>query len=127
MLKCASIIPDGLKYDPAVLNRFAYPEGMQHDEVKSGLGLLTKISGLTYAKKERGLPGTAAIMHRSVYRRFDLKEVLLYDHLGPYRPTTLKTHVDFVRYYVQGAPFPADSMQHATTDAEEPGEHRKRT
>ena len=125
MLKCASIIPDGLKYDSAVLNRFPYHEGMQHDEVKSGLGLVTKLSGRTYAKKERDLPGPAAIMHRSVYRRFDLREVLLYDNLGPYRPNTLKTHVDFARYYEQDAPFPADSAQSATADAEEPGEHKK--
>jgi uncharacterized protein (DUF2235 family) len=125
MLKCASIIPDGLKYDSSVLNRFPYPEGMQHDEVKNGLGLLTKLFGITYTKKERTLPGPGAIMHRSVYRRFDLKEVLLYDRLEPYRPNTLKTHVDFARYYEHGAPFPADSAQHATTDAEEPGEHKK--
>jgi len=109
------------KIKSAVLNRFPYPDGMQHDEVKSGLGLITKLSGRTYVKKERDLPGPAAIMHRSVYRRFDLKKVLLYDHLGPYRPNTLKTHVDFARYYEQGAPFSADSMQHATADAEEPG------
>ena len=126
MLKCASIIPDGLKYDSAVLNRSPYPEGMQHDEVKSGLGLVTKLSGRTYTKKERDLPGPAAIMHRSVYRRFDLREVLLYDHLGPYRPNTLKTHIDFAQYYEQDAPFPADSTQHATADAEEPGEHNKK-
>ena len=123
MFKCASIIPDGLIYDSAVLNRFPYPEGMQHDEVKSGLGLVTKLFGLTYSKKERILPGPAAIMHRTVYRRFDLKEVLLYDHRGPYRPNTLKTHIDFARYYEQDALFPADSAQHATADAEEPGEH----
>jgi hypothetical protein len=126
MLKCASIIPDGLKYDSAVLNRAPYPEGMQHDEVKSGLGLVTKLSGRTYTKKERDLLGPAAIMHRSVYRRFDLREVLLYDHLGAYRPNTLKTHIDFAQYYEQDAPFPADSTQHATADAEEPGEHNKK-
>jgi uncharacterized protein (DUF2235 family) len=125
MLKCVSVIPDGLKYDCAVLKRFPYPDGMQHDEVKSGLGLLTKVLGVTYAKRERILPGPSATMHRSVYKRLDLREVLLYDQMGPYRPNTLKTHVDFARYYEQGAPFPADSLQHATADAEEPGEHKK--
>jgi uncharacterized protein (DUF2235 family) len=125
MLKCATVIPNGLKYDPGVLKPHPYPEGMQHDEVKSGLGLITKLTGRSYAKKERELPGPAAVMHRSVYHRFDLPEVQIYDYMGRYRPNTLRTHVDFARYYDQGAPFPATSTQNATADAEEPGSHKK--
>jgi hypothetical protein len=48
--------------------------------------------------------------------RFDLPEVQLYDYMGPYRPNTLRTHVDFAKYYEQGAPFPATSAQDATAD-----------
>ena len=123
MLRCATVIPSGLKYDPEVLNPTPSPEGMQHDEVKSGLGLITKLTGRSYAKKERELPGPNAVIHRSVYRRFDLREVQIYDRLGPYRPSTLRTHVDFAQYYEEGAPFPATSAQNATADAEEPGSH----
>jgi hypothetical protein len=57
--------------------------------------------------------------------RFDLPEVQLYDYMGPYRPNTLRTHVDFAKYYEQGAPFPATSAQDATADAEAPGSHKK--
>jgi uncharacterized protein (DUF2235 family) len=135
MIKCASVIPDGLKHDPRVLKLSPYPEGVQHDEVKVGLGLFTKLSGITYRKRERELPlspatetkeghdepESKATMHRSVYRRFDFKEVLLYDRKGPYRPNTLRPHVDFARYYEQGAPFPADSAENPTEDAEDPG------
>jgi hypothetical protein len=52
-------------------------------------------------------------MHRSVYDRFDLRAVQLYDHMGPYRPETLRNHVDFAEYYKEGAPFPATSGKDA--------------
>lgn len=125
MLKCATVIPNGLAYDSSVIQPFPSPDGMQHDEVKSGLGLLTKFTGLSYVKKERVLPGPGAVMHRSVYSRFDLPEIQLYDHFGSYRPNTLRTHADFARFYDEGAPFPATSAQSATADAEEPGSHKK--
>ena len=125
MLKCASVIPNGLRHDADVLKPWPQPDGMQHDEVKSGLGLLTKLFGITYTKKERELPGPNAVVHLSVYNRFDLEAVQIYDQLVPYRPNTLRTHADFAKYYEQGAPFPATSTQHATADAEEPGSHKK--
>ena len=55
---------------------------MQHDECKVGFGSLTKLTGYTWAEKHRDLPGEAphqAIMHRSVYERFDAAQVLQYD------------------------------------------------
>ena len=125
MLKCASVIPNGLRHDADVLKPWPQSDGMQHDEVKSGLGLMTKLFGFTYTKKERELPGPNAVAHLSVYNRFDLEVVQIYDQLVPYRPNTLRTHADFAEYYEQGAPFPATSTQHATADAEEPGSHKK--
>jgi hypothetical protein len=38
-------------------------------------------------------------MHRSVYRRFEARLVLLYNRLEPYRPANLKCHIDFAHYY----------------------------
>jgi hypothetical protein len=33
--------------------------------------------------------------------------------MGPYRPETLRNHVDFAEYYKEGAPFPATSGKDA--------------
>jgi hypothetical protein len=49
-----------------------------------------------------------ATMHRSVYLRFDAGPVVLYDHLGAYRPTNLVCHVDFQHYYDTGKNPPAE-------------------
>jgi hypothetical protein len=53
-------------------------------------------------------------MHPSVYRRFDRRKVPIYDERKPYRPNTLRAHIDFARYYEPGATFPADSTDHST-------------
>jgi hypothetical protein len=42
-------------------------------------------------------------MHRSVYARFDAKEVLQYDVTQAYRPPALRQHVDFMGAYQGGA------------------------
>lgn len=109
MLDRATAIPDGIVYDASVLTPFPRPDGMQHDEVKAGLGWITRVFGRTWAKQLRELPGPEAVMHRSVYERFDLPEAQLYDLMAPYRPETLRHHVDFAKYYEDGAPFPAAS------------------
>jgi Uncharacterized alpha/beta hydrolase domain (DUF2235) len=105
----ATAVPNGIRFDPDVLMPFPRPDGMQHDEVKAGLGLVTTLFHWTWAEKKRELPAPDAVMHRSVYERFDLPAVQLYDHMGPYRPETLRNHVDFAEYYRDGAPFPATS------------------
>jgi hypothetical protein len=53
-------------------------------------------------------------MHPSVYKRFDRRKVPIYDERKPYRPNTLRAHIDFARYYEPGATFPADSTDHST-------------
>jgi uncharacterized protein (DUF2235 family) len=120
MLLWASVIPGGIKYDPDVLKRWPYPDGRQHDEVKRGWGLVTTLLGLTWTKKSRTLPRPDAVMHPSVYQRFDLDAVPVYDVVRPYRPDTLSTHVDFARFYGTGTPFPANSMKYATALADDP-------
>jgi uncharacterized protein (DUF2235 family) len=120
MLRWASLIPGGLKHDPSVLKRWPYPEGPQHDEVKAGLGLITTLTDLSWSKQNRLLRGADAVMHRSVYQRFDLAAAPIYDELAPYRPETLRTHTDFSLYYQPGAAFPARSLQNATVVADDP-------
>ncbi len=110
MLAGASLVPNGITYDETVLHLYADPAGPQHDEYKAG----------HWQHAVRDLPVSAdgmsrAIMHKSVYARFEAAEVLLYDHLGPYRPPNLRNHVDFAHYYNnQGAPEPqcvADDLE----------------
>lgn len=120
MLKWATVVPGGLKYDDRVLKLSPYPEGMQHDEVQAGLGLVTKLTGYSWTEEKRKLPSADAVMHRSVYKRFDLPAVQIYDALRPYRPQTLATHKDFEPYYRAGAQFPAKSNESGTEAAEEP-------
>jgi hypothetical protein len=120
MLKCASTIPGGILYDPRVLKLSPSPDGWQHDEVKAGLGLLTKLTRRSWTKGERILvetdrePLSKSTMHLSVYRRFDRRKVPIYDERKAYRPNTLRAHVDFARYYEEGAASPADSTEHST-------------
>jgi uncharacterized protein (DUF2235 family) len=109
MRDCATAVPNGIQYDPDVLMPFPRPDGVQHDEVKASFGIFNRLFHLTWAEKTRELPAPDAVMHRSVYDRFDLRAVQLYDHTGPYRPETLRNHVDFAEYYKDGAPFPATS------------------
>jgi uncharacterized protein (DUF2235 family) len=119
MLKWATVIPGGLKYDERVLQLSPYPEGMQHDEVRTGFGVITRLTGYTWPEQHRTMPSDA-VVHRSVYHRFDLKAVQVYDVMIPYRPETLRTHKDFEPYYRPGAPFPANSLETGTEMAGEP-------
>jgi Uncharacterized alpha/beta hydrolase domain (DUF2235) len=121
MFRWASAV--SLKHDPSVLKLWPYANGPQHDEVKSGFGLITRLFGWTWTEQPRRLPGSDAVMHRTVYERFDLPAVQVYDELIPYRPVTLAKHDDFARFYIPGAEFPAKSLESATAVAEEPGPH----
>jgi uncharacterized protein (DUF2235 family) len=125
MINRATEIPDGLRLDPGVLRVFPDPAGMQHDEVKAGLGTLTTWLHLTWPVGYRK-PAAGAIIHRSVYERFDLNEVFLFDNYGPYRPEALREHKDFAAYYVAGGAFPACSLKQSSCVAREP-EAAKRT
>jgi hypothetical protein len=93
--------------------------GGQHDEVRTGFGFITRFTGYAWPEQRRTMRSDA-VVHQSVYRRFDLKAVQVYDVMIPYRPATLGTHKDFEAYYKQGAPFPADSLETGTEMAGEP-------
>jgi hypothetical protein len=93
------------------------PDGRRHDEVKSGYGIVTTITGVTWNEEHRKLPSNDAPMHKSVYERFDLPAAFEYDTWNPYRPETLRNHVDFAKYYQAGGAFPATSLGGATAIA----------
>ncbi len=95
MLAAASIIPQGILHDERVLCLYSDPTGPQHDECKAG----------HWQRALRDLPidsktgMSAATMHKSVYARFEARNVVQYDVMAPYRPSNLKNHVDFLHYY----------------------------
>jgi hypothetical protein len=89
MLAAASIIPGGLKHDETVLRLHPDPAGAQHNEQKN--------SWLPSCLRK--LPSTQAIMHKSVYRRFEAGPVVLFDVIGKYRPLNMSEHIDFLQCY----------------------------
>jgi hypothetical protein len=103
MLVAATTIPHPIKFDERVLTTHPSPDGRLHNEVKTGFGLITKLTGWTWTEQRRELPSNDATMHKSVYERFDLPAAFDYDAWTPYRPVTLRTHFDFARFYEPGA------------------------
>ena len=114
MLDAATAMPHPVKFDPSVLVTHPAPEGRRHDEVRTGFGIITTLTGKTWSEQHRKLPSNDAPMHRSVYERFDLPAALEYDTWRPYRPETLRNHVDFEEYYKAGSGFPSASLKDAT-------------
>jgi len=110
MVDAAMAIPHPIEFDPRVLVTHPAPDGRRHDEVKTGFGIFTTLTGLTWTAELRKLPSIDAPMHRSVYERFDLPKAFEFEVWKPYRPETLRDHVDFARYFESGAPFPATSL-----------------
>jgi hypothetical protein len=110
MLAAASIIPNGIKHDGSVLRLHPDPGGGQHDEQKG--------SWLTLGLRK--LPGTKAIMHKSVYKRFAVGPVVLFDETGYYRPKNMNEHVDFLQYYDPNSanPRPANPAAEIADDIE---------
>jgi hypothetical protein len=94
MIAAASIVPDGLKHDGSVLGPWPNSSGPQHDEQ----------AGSIFKKRLRKLPIDGAgvsrsPMHKSVYQRIENGPVPIFNQMGLYRPTNLKTHVDFKQYF----------------------------
>jgi hypothetical protein len=96
MLAAASIIPNGLTHDETVLRLHPDPGGPQHNEQKGSL--------LAFGLRE--LPSTEAIIHKSVYRRYEADDVVLFDKSGEYRPVNMNKHIDFIQYYDPANPHP---------------------
>ncbi|HET6158275.1 MAG TPA: DUF2235 domain-containing protein [Dongiaceae bacterium] len=81
----------GLNYDDRVLKPYPDPTGMQHDETRG-------IPFKWLAKIDRTIPVDAPL-HESVLKRFETKEVQLYDVSGPYRPEGLRKHKSAAGFY----------------------------
>ena len=132
MVTAATTIPHPIRLDTDVLVTHPMPDGRSHNEVKSGFGLITTLTGYTWTEQHRDLPVdkkttiSKATMHKSVYERFDLPAAFVYDAWIPYRPITLRNHVDFAKYYEAGAAFPAASLSAATAMADDPLARKKR-
>jgi len=111
MLAAASIIPNGLAHEETVMRLHPEPAGPQHNEQKG--------SWLTFGLRK--LPGPRAIMHKSVYRRYDAGPVVLFDTTAAYRPVNMNEHVDFAQYYDPNIkdPKPANPVQTMADDIEE--------
>lgn len=110
MLASLSIIPNGLKHDPIVLNLHPDPIGRQHDEqAGSWLKLGT-----------RTIRDPKSPIHKSAYQRFAAKGVPRFDRIGLYRPQNLSGHVDFFQYFDpnNSNPQPADTAQCIAADVE---------
>jgi hypothetical protein len=120
MLIAATAIPHTIQVDSSVLKTYPVSVGRLHNEVKTGFGLITKLTGLNWKEQHRDLPSPSATMHKSVYERFDAIVAFEYDEWTPYRPQTLRTHADFARFYEPDAPFPATSLSTATALADDP-------
>ena len=110
MLAAASIIPNGLTHDETVLRLHPDPAGPQQNEQKG--------SWLPFGLRK--LPGPGAIMHKSVYRRFNAGPVVLFDTTAAYRPVNMKEHIDFAQYYDPNIknPQPANPAQTMADDIE---------
>lgn len=100
MVDCATAIPDGLQHDPGILRAYPDPAGFQHDARKDGIEWITRNFGVTYPLGYRD-PPKEAVLHPTVYDRFDAAEVPIYDRLGPYRPAALQKHVDVAHLYLE--------------------------
>jgi hypothetical protein len=112
MVAAASII---LKHDSSVLKLWPDPAGPQHDEQANGW--LKK--GLRHPPENEATHESKATMHKSVYRRFEGRPVLIFNRIGPYRPVNMARHVDFKQYFGDGATgMPAHNPQCVADDIE---------
>lgn len=82
---------EALLIDYSILQLKPSCEGPQHDETQS---LLFRLAG----KSDRELVEDANL-HPTVRARFDLAEVLQHDTMAPYRPESLRSHVELSAYY----------------------------
>ena len=86
MFAAATTVHHPIKFDEHVLITHPSPDGRLHNEVKTGFGLITKLTGWTWTEQRRELPSNDATMHKSVYERFDLPAAL---SMTPGLPTGL--------------------------------------
>jgi len=95
MVSVATSIPHPIHVDWFVLRLYPASDGVQHDECKVGIKLITRLTRKTWKRASRELPDADSALHPSVIERFKLPEVLHYDVMAPYRPVALAKHQGF--------------------------------
>ena len=101
MVDCACEVPGDLRFDPNVLRTWPSATGPQHDQVKAGFGWLTRIFHVTWPAGVRRRSPKGAILHESVYDRFDAAAVPYWDGFHPYQPETFRGYADVEASYRQ--------------------------
>jgi hypothetical protein len=91
MAEEAQALPDGLKFDTALLRLNPDPLGPLHDETRSSV--------FRFAKKRPRAPVPGSSMHPSVLARMKAERVLQYDEYAAYRPEALRNQPDFAELY----------------------------
>src|SRR5258706_9343833 len=116
MVAAVSIIPEGLKHDGSVLK--LWPDPGAHKPNKQAGGWLR--AGLRPLPEDEATHESKATMHKSVYRRFDAGQVLIFNRIESYRPANLRTHIDFKQYFGPGTAnaSPAQNPQCVADDIE---------
>lgn len=101
MIEAATTVKDGIKIDPSVLRLYPSFEGMQHCQRRVGFPILTSRFGITWPGRLRVIK-VGAPLHPSVTERAKLTTgVLLYDHVGLYRPEALRDHPPLTDLYAE--------------------------
>ena len=109
MVEEATRLPHPLLVDRSYLRLSPSPAGMQHDERKSTIAsmyrpirwIVGKLFGPDRIGWRKGLRvvDPHAPLHPSVLERFRLDGVVAYDEVGPYRPESLRDHVEVRDHY----------------------------
>lgn len=111
MVDRATEIPAGLTYDASILRAYPDPEGFQHDARRDSTVPLLRPRVPFYPLKYRDPPDDA-VLHPSVYDRFDAAGVPIYDSIAAYRPPALKAHGDVAHLYGEAkSPEPRKAMR----------------
>jgi hypothetical protein len=92
MVERATSIQDPLIIDRRFLNLFPSPDGIQHDERKTGW--------LPWKPTVREIKSDAPL-HPSVLKRFEHVGTIHFDEVKPYRPEALRRHDQVGEYYAR--------------------------
>lgn len=63
-------------------------------------------AGVSQLPVDPNTGASSSPIHKSVYRRFEVGPVLLFDRMAAYLPDNMRVHVDFRHYFDQSAPQP---------------------
>ena len=114
MTRCACEVPGDLRFDPALLRRWRSPRGPQHDEVASGFGWFTSLTGRTWKQRWRDRPKNGVVLHHTVYDRFEATQVMHWDGMRRYLPPALAGYPDVAAFYAPNPPADLKASRNST-------------